>query len=62
MYIWLGTDKDCDLLPDRPVLSTGGTPHNKQIRSCLYQNHNLVMSPGRAQRQDELTHWPSVAK
>jgi hypothetical protein len=25
------TDKDCDLLQDRPVLSTGRTPHDKTV-------------------------------
>jgi hypothetical protein len=27
MYILLGTEKDCDLLYDGPVLSTGRTSH-----------------------------------
>jgi len=55
MYILLNTDKDCDLLQDRPVLSTGRTPHDKQNRSCLDYNQNLVISPRGAQRQDWLT-------
>jgi len=47
MYISLDTDKDCDLLHDRPVLSTGRTPHEKQNRNCLDYDQNPVMSPGR---------------
>jgi hypothetical protein len=35
MYISLETDKDCDLLDDRPVLSTGRTTHEKQNGNCL---------------------------
>jgi hypothetical protein len=50
MHILLDTDKDCDLLHDRPVLSTGRTPHDKQNRTCL-----VVMSPGGVQRQDGRT-------
>jgi len=55
MYISLDTDKDCDLLHERPVLSTGRTPHDKQNRSCLDHNQNLVMSPGGANCQDGRT-------
>jgi len=55
MYISLGTDKDCDVLHDRPVLSTGRTPHDKQNRNCLDYNQNLVMSPGGARSQDGLS-------
>jgi len=29
MYILFDTDKDCVLLHDRPILSTGRMPHNK---------------------------------
>jgi len=29
MYVSLDTDKDCDLLRDRPVFSTGSKPHHK---------------------------------
>jgi len=35
MYTSLETDKDCDLLPNGPVLPTGSTPHDKQNRNCL---------------------------
>jgi hypothetical protein len=49
------TGKEYDLLQDRPVLSTGKTPHDKQNRNCLEYNQNLVMSPRGAQRQDRLT-------
>jgi len=28
------TDKDCDLTCDRPVLSSGRTPHDKENRNC----------------------------
>jgi hypothetical protein len=52
VYILLDTDKDCDLLHDRPFLSTGRTPHDKQNRNCLDYSQNLFMSPGGAQRQD----------
>jgi hypothetical protein len=52
MFILVDTDKDCDLLQDRPVLSTGRIPHDKQNCNCLDNNINLVMSPGEARRQD----------
>jgi len=29
------TDMDCDLLKDRPVLSSGRTPHDKQKHASL---------------------------
>jgi hypothetical protein len=57
MYTSLDTDKDCDLLHDRPVFSTGRTPHDKQSHNCLHYNQNLVMSPREAQSQDGLTEW-----
>jgi len=47
MYILLHTDKNCDLLRERPVLSTGETPHDIQN-----YNRNMVTCPGGAQRQD----------
>jgi hypothetical protein len=52
MYISLDTDKDCDLLHDGPVQSTGRTSHDKQNRNCLGYNQNQVMSFGRTPRQD----------
>jgi hypothetical protein len=57
----LDTDKDCDLLHDRWVLSTGRTPHNKQNWKYLDFNQNMVMSPGGARRQAWLTDWPTVS-
>jgi hypothetical protein len=39
------TDKDCDLLHDRPVLSMGRTPHDKQNCNCLDYSHHLAVSP-----------------
>jgi len=45
MYVTLDTDKDCDLLQDRPVLSTRRMFHVKQNRKCLNYNQNLVTSP-----------------
>jgi len=65
MYILLNTDKDCDLLQDRPVLSTGRTPHDKQNRKGLDYNQNLVMSPGGGSTPgwtDWLTDWRSLVK
>jgi len=56
------TDKDCDLLQDRPVHPSGSTPHDKQNRNCLDCSKELVMSPRGAQCQDGRTDWPSVAK
>jgi len=47
-YMSLDTDMDCDLLHDRPVLSTGRTPHDKKKKK-------LVTSPRGAQRQDGRT-------
>jgi len=35
MYMSFDTDKDCDLLHDRPVLSSGRTPHDKQNSTVL---------------------------
>jgi len=49
MYISLDTDKDSDLLHDRPVLSTGRTPNDKKKATLL------VMSFGGVRRQDGLT-------
>jgi len=49
------TDKDCDLLWDIPVLSTGRTPHEKQNRNCIDYNENLVMSTGVARHHGGLT-------
>jgi len=54
MYISLDIDMDCGLYMT-PVLSTGKSPHDKQNRSCLDYNQNVVMSPGGAQRQDGRT-------
>jgi hypothetical protein len=51
IYVSLDTDKDCDLLHVRPVLSTGRTPHDKQNRNFLDYIQNLVTSPGGAQPQ-----------
>jgi len=55
MYISLDTNKDCDLLHNKPVLSTGRTPNEKQNRNWLDYSQNLVMSPRGAQSQDWLT-------
>jgi hypothetical protein len=57
MYLFIGTEKDCDLLQDRPVLSSGKMPHDRQNHNCLQYNQNLVVSPRGAQRQDGLTDW-----
>jgi hypothetical protein len=62
MYTLLDTDKDCDVLPNRPVLSAGRTLHDKQSCSCLDCNQNLVTNTEGAQRQDGLSDWPPVAK
>jgi hypothetical protein len=50
------TDKDCELLHDRPVLSTGRTPHDKQNRNCFDYNQNLVVCPGE-ESTPRLTDW-----
>jgi hypothetical protein len=42
----------CDLLHDRPVLSSGRTAHDKQNSNCLDCNQNLAMSLRVAQNQD----------
>jgi hypothetical protein len=62
VYTSLDTDKDCNLLRDRPVLSAGRTLHDKQNCYCLEYNQNLIMSPRGAQRPDGLTDSQSVAK
>jgi hypothetical protein len=54
MCISLETDKDCDLLQDRPILSTDRTPHDKQNCNCPDYNQNLAMIPIAAQCQDGL--------
>jgi len=46
MHISLDTNKDCDLLEDRPVLSTWRMPHDKHKLNCLDYSQNLVTSPG----------------
>jgi hypothetical protein len=45
------TEKDCDMLQDRPFLQSGRTPHDRQ---------NLVMNPRGVQCQDGLTDRPTV--
>jgi len=62
MYVCIANiDNDYYLLHDRPVLSTGRKPHDKQKLSCLDYSQNLVMSPTGAQRQDWLTDRPTVS-
>jgi hypothetical protein len=52
------TDKDCDLLRERPALSTGRTPHDKQKCNCFDYSQNLIMSPrGPNAKMDLLTDW-----
>jgi hypothetical protein len=51
------TRKDCGLLRDRPVLSTGRTPNDEQNRNYPDYNRTVVMSLGGAQRQDGRTDW-----
>lgn len=56
MYVYIpNSDKGCDILQDRPILSTGKTTHDKQNCKYLNYNQNLAISPGGAQRQDCLT-------
>jgi len=43
MYLLLDIDKDFDLLHDRPVLSTGRTPNDKQNHNHLDYNQNLII-------------------
>jgi hypothetical protein len=46
MYVYItNTEQDCDLLYDRPMLSSGKAPYEKQNRNCLDYRKNLVMSP-----------------
>jgi hypothetical protein len=60
-YVYVARHKDCDLLHDKSVLSSGRTPHDKK-QTVFDYNQNLVKSPGEAQRQDWGTGRPSVAK
>jgi len=55
------TDKDCGLLYDRPILSSGRTPHDKQNRNCLrlQPKYGLESQRDWAPRR---TDGPSVAK
>jgi hypothetical protein len=55
MYMLLDTEKDCDLLHDRPILSTGRASHDKQNRNCLNYSQKWVTIPGGTQRQDGRT-------
>jgi len=52
MYIYVTNTET-----DRPVLSSGRTPHEKQNRNCLDYSQNLVTSVRGAQCQDGLTAW-----
>jgi hypothetical protein len=63
-YVYIAnTDKDCDLLHDRPILWRGRKPHDKQNRIChLDYKQNLVMSPRGSQRKNGLTDTPSFGK
>jgi hypothetical protein len=55
-YVYIAnTDKHCDLLHDRPVLSSRRTPHVRENRNCTDHSQNLVISPRGAERQDGLT-------
>jgi hypothetical protein len=56
------TDKDCELVLDRPVLSTRKTAYDKQNCNYLDYNQNLVIIPLGAQCQDGPTDRPSIAK
>jgi hypothetical protein len=60
MYISFGTDKDCGLLEDRPVLSTGRTPYDitKPQLSWLQPKSGHESWKG-AQSQDCLTDRPT---
>jgi hypothetical protein len=49
-YISLDTDKDCDLVQGRPILSTGKMPHDKQNRNCPFYSQTLIMNPGGASK------------
>jgi len=44
-HVYIAWQRECNLLHDRTVLSTGRTPHDKQ-NNWLDYNKNLVMSPG----------------
>jgi hypothetical protein len=44
MYILLDIDKDCDLLHDRPVLSTGRMPHDKTATGLDAKTDRLDVS------------------
>jgi hypothetical protein len=48
------TDKDYDLIHDRPIITDGRTSHDKQTHNCLDYSQNLVMSPRGAECQDRL--------
>jgi len=53
MYTSLDIDKDCDLLHDRPVLSTWKTPHDKQKQKLSsLQSKSAHESGAGARRQD----------
>jgi len=50
------TDKDCDLLQERPILPSGKMPRDNNTASVLINySQNLVMSPRGAQCQDGRT-------
>jgi hypothetical protein len=48
------TDKDYDLLQDRPILLSERAPHDKQTHNFLDYSQDLFKSPRGAQCQDGL--------
>jgi hypothetical protein len=62
MYIYFtNTDKDCDLLQDRPVLPTGKTPHDKPATVLTKVKILLYVPEGLNAKTDWLTDWLTVA-
>jgi hypothetical protein len=61
MYISLDTDKDCELLLYRPVLSTGRKPHEKTVTVLLQPKSDHEFQKGSMPRRtDRLTVYCKV--
>jgi len=56
-YVYIAnTDKDCDLLQDRPILSSGRMLHDKHNCNWLDYSQILIMSPRGSQCQERPTN------
>jgi len=59
MYISHDTDKDCNLLQDRPILLTWRIPHDKTVTIWLQPKSCQVLEG--APCQEWRTDWPTTS-